>query len=86
MEEGIGMPDTRLESEEVSISNTRRMEEELSMSETKMELSHTIKSMARFLYEREHVKKEHPIYKFDEMCKSLEEHEHRLKNFLTNFI
>jgi hypothetical protein len=46
-----------------------------------MELSDTIKSMAKFLYEREHVKNEHTIYTFDEMRESLEEHEPRLKDF-----
>jgi hypothetical protein len=62
--EEVGMPDSRLQQEEVSVS-----------------LSDTIKLLGRFLYEREHVEKEHTIYKFDEMRESLEEREPRLKDF-----
>jgi hypothetical protein len=81
-EEQVGMPDTRLEQEEVSISDTRLEEEEnVSMFDRRFELSDTIKSMANFFYEREHVKKDDPIYSFDEMRESLEEHEPRLKDF-----
>jgi len=63
------------------MSDTRLEEEEVSMSDTGMELSDAIKSMAKFLYDREHAKQEHPMYTFDEMRESLEQHEPRLKDF-----
>ena len=53
-------------------------EEEVSM---KIELTQAIEAIGKILYEREHVKKEGPIYAFDEMRNLLQEKEPNLKNF-----
>ena len=38
---------------------------------TNVDLTRAIKAMAKILYEREHIKKEVPIYTFDEMRRIL---------------
>src|SRR6266540_388255 len=55
------------------------IEEEVSM---KINLTKAIKSMAKILYDSEHVKKKGPIYGFDEMRELLQESEPSLKDFL----
>ena len=54
------------------------VEEEASMN---VDLTRAIKVMAKILYEREHIKKEVPIYAFDEMRRILQEIEPNLTNF-----
>ena len=54
------------------------IEEEVS---SKIDLTKAIKFMAKILYDREHVKKEGPIYGFDEMRELLQESEPSLKDF-----
>ena len=51
------------------------------MSGTKLEFFEVIKSIAKILYEREHVEKEGPLYMFDEMQELLEKREPALKDF-----
>src|SRR3990170_1455527 len=53
-------------------------EEEVS---TKIDFARAIKSMAKILYNREHSKKEEPIYSFDEMRRIFQEIESGLKDF-----
>ncbi|CAG8642830.1 6460_t:CDS:1, partial [Ambispora gerdemannii] len=54
------------------------IEEEVSM---KIDFTGVIKVMAKILYEREHLKKESPIYTFDEMRRLLQGIEPSLEDF-----
>jgi hypothetical protein len=58
-------------------------EEEETIPSSKLELADAIRVMAKFLYERECVKNEGPIYTFDEMRTLLEASEPDLKDFFT---
>ncbi|RIB17291.1 hypothetical protein C2G38_2246466 [Gigaspora rosea] len=62
----------RISKDEVSVIKEGR---------TKVDLTKAIKSIAKILYEREHVKNEDPIYAFDELRKLFQETDPTLKDF-----
>ena len=59
-------------------TNEKTVEKEV---DTKVELTKSIKVMAKIFYEQEYIKKEDPIYNFDEMRGLLQGVESSFKNF-----
>ncbi|RIB07392.1 hypothetical protein C2G38_2214559 [Gigaspora rosea] len=79
-----GAKRVKVEVEEVKVTtseeieeNVETMDEEVSM----IDLVRTIEAMSRLFYEREHVKKEGPIYSYDELRKVFQANKY-LENFL----